>query len=54
MEGHPVTGGLRELHREDLGKLYYSEDIIIIRMVNSTTMRWAGHIPHMVEIRNMY
>jgi hypothetical protein len=37
-----MTGGLRELHNEELHNLYSSPSIII--MVKSKWMRWAGYV----------
>jgi hypothetical protein len=37
-----VTGGCRKLHNEELIKLYSSPSII--RIINSRSMRWAGHV----------
>jgi hypothetical protein len=37
-----VTGGWRELHKEDLHNLYSSSGII--RTVMSKRMRWAGYV----------
>jgi hypothetical protein len=36
-----MTGGWRKLHEEELHTLYSSP--IIIRMIKSKRMRWAGH-----------
>jgi hypothetical protein len=36
-----VTGGWRKLHTEELHSLYSFP--IIIRMIKSRRMRWAGH-----------
>jgi hypothetical protein len=37
-----LIGGWRKLHNEDLHNLYSSPNII--RMINSRSMRWAGHV----------
>jgi hypothetical protein len=37
-----VTGGWRKLHNAVLRNLYFSP--IIIRMMKSWRMRWAGHV----------
>jgi hypothetical protein len=37
-------------HKEELHNLYASPNII--GMNKSRRMRWAGHIAHMVEVRN--
>jgi hypothetical protein len=47
-----VTGGWRKLHNEELHNLYSSP--IIIRMIKSRKMRWAGHVARMGETRNAY
>jgi hypothetical protein len=46
------TGGWRELHNEELHKLYSSPRII--RMIKSRRVRWAGHVAQMGEKRNAY
>jgi hypothetical protein len=38
-----VTGGCRKLHGEDLYNFYSSPTIIIV-VIKSGTMRWAGHV----------
>jgi hypothetical protein len=40
------------LHSEELHNLYSSPDII--RQIRSRRMRWAGHVAHMGEVRNVY
>jgi hypothetical protein len=47
-----VTGGWRKLHNEELHNLYPSP--IIIRIIKSRRIRWAGHVTRMGEKRNMY
>jgi hypothetical protein len=47
-----VTGEWRRLHNEELNDLYSSPNIIPV--INSGTMRWAGHIAHMGERRGAY
>jgi hypothetical protein len=37
-----VAGGWRKLHNEELHDLYSSPSII--RMINSTSMRWTEHL----------
>ena len=44
-----VTGDWRKLHREELHDLYFSPDIILIRL---RMMRWVGHVARMGEKRN--
>jgi hypothetical protein len=46
------TGGWRQLHNEELHKLYSSPSII--RMIESRRMRWVGHVARMEEKRNAY
>jgi hypothetical protein len=40
-----VTGGWRKLHNEELLNLYSSPSII--RMIESSRTRWAGHVTRM-------
>jgi hypothetical protein len=47
-----VTGGWRKLHKEELHNLYCSPSII--RIINSRSMRWAGHVARMGEKREVY
>jgi hypothetical protein len=47
-----VTGGWRKLHNEELHNLYSSP--IIIRIMKSKRMRWAGHVARMGEKRKAY
>jgi hypothetical protein len=47
-----VTGEWRNLHGGELYNLYSSPDII--KQIKSRRMRWAGHVAHMGEGRNMY
>jgi hypothetical protein len=47
-----MTGGQRTLHSEELHSLYFSPNIV--RMIKSRTMRWAGHVVHIGEMRNAY
>jgi hypothetical protein len=47
-----VTGRWRKLHNEELCDLYSLP--IIIRIIKSRRMRWAGHIARMGEKRNAY
>jgi hypothetical protein len=47
-----VTGGWRKLHHKELHNLYSS--LIIIRMIKSKRMRWAGHVTRMEAKRNAY
>jgi hypothetical protein len=42
-----VVGGWRRLHNEKFHNLYTST--IIIRVIKSRSMRWAGHVAHMGE-----
>jgi hypothetical protein len=47
-----VTGEWRNLHSDELHKLYLS--LNIIRQMKSTRMRWAGHVARMGEERQVY
>jgi hypothetical protein len=47
-----VTGDWRKVHNEELHNLYSSSNII--RIINSRTMKWAGHVTRMAENRNAY
>jgi hypothetical protein len=47
-----VTGVWRKLHNELLHGLYSSPSII--RVIKARTMRWAGHVAHMGEVRGAY
>ena len=42
----------RKLHNEELIDLYSSP--IIVRVIQSGTMRWAGHVARMRERRGVY
>jgi hypothetical protein len=47
-----VVGGGRRPHNEELDNLYASPNIIGV--TNSRMMKWAGHVPCMGEMRNVY
>jgi hypothetical protein len=47
-----VMGEWRRLHNEELNDLYSSP--IIVRVIKSRRMRWAGHVVHMGEERGVY
>jgi hypothetical protein len=47
-----VAEGCRQLHNEELHKLYSSPSIM--RMAKSRSMRWAGHVARMGAKRNAY
>ena len=47
-----VTGEWRRLHNEELNDLYSSP--IIVRVIKSRRMRWAGHVTRMGEERGVY
>jgi hypothetical protein len=50
-KGDEVMGEWRKLHNGELHNLYSSLDII--RQIKSRRMRWAGHVAHMGEGRNV-
>jgi hypothetical protein len=47
-----VMGGWRRLHNEELHNLYTLQNII--RVITSRSMRWAGHVARMEEMRSTY
>jgi hypothetical protein len=47
-----VTGGWRKLHNKELHGLYISPSII--RIIQSRSMRWVGHVARMGERRKVY
>jgi len=47
-----VTGERRKLHNEELNDLYSSPNIF--RMINSSSMRWAGHVARLGVSRGVY
>jgi hypothetical protein len=47
-----IAGGCRRLHDEELHNLYASR--IIVRVIKSREIRWAGHVACMGEMRNAY
>jgi hypothetical protein len=46
-----VTGGWRKLHNVELCDFYSSK--IIIGIIKSRRMKWAGHVARMEEKRNV-
>jgi hypothetical protein len=50
-ERDEVMGEWRKLHSGELHNLYSSRDI---RQIESRRMRWAGHVAHLGEGRNVY
>jgi len=46
-----VTGEWSRLHNEELNDLYSPP--IIVRVIKSRRMRWAGHVVRMVEERGV-
>ena len=50
--GGDVTGEWRRLHNEKLNDLYSSPNIL--RVIKSSTMRWAVHVARMGEERGVY
>jgi len=51
-EREEVEKGQRKLHSEELHIFYASPHII--RVINSRSMRWTGHVTRMGETRNAY
>jgi hypothetical protein len=47
-----VTGGWRKLHNEELHGLYSSPSIV--RVIKARSMRLAGHVARMGEVRGAY
>ena len=47
-----VTREWRKLHNEELHDLYCSPNIV--HVIKSRRMRWAGHVAHMGEGRDVY
>ena len=47
-----IKGEWRRLHNKELNDLYSSP--IIVRVIKSRRMRWAGHVPRMSEERGVY
>jgi len=47
-----VTVEWRKLHNEEMNDLYFSP--IIVRLIKSRRMRWAGHIACMGERKGLY
>ena len=47
-----VRGEWRRMHNEELNDLYSSSNIV--RMIKSRRMKWAGHLTHMGERRDVY
>jgi hypothetical protein len=45
-------GSWRKLHNDELHSLYSSPNIV--RVIKSRRMRWAGHVAHMGEGRDVY
>jgi len=44
--------GWRRLHNEELRNLYSSPNIV--RVIKWRRVRWAGHVAHTEEMRNVY
>jgi hypothetical protein len=47
-----VTGGWRKLHNEELHDMYSSPSVIT--MIQSSSMRWAGHVERIGTKRISY
>jgi hypothetical protein len=47
-----VAGGWTTLHNEELHNLYASPNIV--RMIESSRMKWEGHVARMVAMRSAY
>jgi hypothetical protein len=47
LKRHEMTGGWTKLHNEELHYLYSAPSII--RMIESSRMRWAEHVARMVQ-----
>jgi hypothetical protein len=46
-----MAGWWRRLHNEELHNLYASHIFTVMKL---RRMRWAGHVAHMGEMRNVY
>jgi hypothetical protein len=51
LKSNEVTGEWKKLHNEELNDLYCSP--IIVLVINSRIMRWAGHVARMGERRGV-
>jgi hypothetical protein len=47
-----LTGEWRKLHNEEL--IYLCSSPVIVRVIKSRRMRWAGHVARMVERMGVY
>jgi hypothetical protein len=47
-----VTGEWTQQHNEEPNDTYVSSNIV--RVIKSRRMRWAGHVAHMGEMRDVY
>jgi hypothetical protein len=45
-------GSWREMHNDELHSLYSSPNIV--RVITSRRMKWAGHVAHVEEGRDVY
>ena len=44
----------RRLHNEELQSLYRTPNIIVVRVIKSKRLRWAGHVARMEEVRSAF
>ena len=47
-----VIGEWRKQHNEELNDLYFSP--IVVQVIKSRRMRWAGHVARMGQRRGLY
>ena len=44
----------RRLHNEELHSLFRSPNILVVRVIKSRRLRWAGHVARMEEDRRAF